>query len=248
MKSIFISGLIIYFGLGLYLYIQQRSFIYFPVASIQSGLVEKTFENDGHSIKVSVLNDKQEKAIVYFGGNAEDVDYNAKGFSTLFDEYTVYLVKYRGYGGSTGTPSEEAIYSDAIYIHDAIAQSHGEVSIIGRSLGSAVATYVASKREIDKLVLITPFDSIQNVAQSRFPIYPMGILLKDKHDSYSRAKDIDAETLIIAAENDRIIEMPHTKRLREGFTTEVLFHVIEGANHNDVSGDPRYSDLLNDFM
>ena len=248
MKSIFISGMLIYFGLGLYLYIQQRSLIYFPVASIQSGLVEKIFENDGHSIKVSVLNNGQEKAIVYFGGNAEDVDYNAKEFSNLFSEYTVYLVKYRGYGGSTGTPSEEAIYSDAIYIHDAIAQSHGEVSIIGRSLGSAVATYVASKREIDKLVLITPFDSIQNVAQSRFPIYPMGILLKDKHDSYSRAKDIDAETLIIAAENDRIIEMPHTKRLREGFTTEVFFHVIEGADHNDVSGDPRYSDLLNDFM
>jgi pimeloyl-ACP methyl ester carboxylesterase len=119
---------------------------------------------------------------------------------------------------------------------------------MGRSLGSAVATYVASKRQIDKLVLITPFDSVQSVAQSQFPIYPMGLLLKDKHDSYSRTKNIEAKTLIVAAELDRVIKMPHTQRLLEGFDSDVEFHVIEGASHNNIGSSPRYYGILKGFL
>jgi pimeloyl-ACP methyl ester carboxylesterase len=248
MKSVLLTGLLLYIGTGFYLYLVQRSFIYFPVQVTQSYLPEMVFVNDGHSIKVSILNQENRKAIIYFGGNAEIVDFNAEDFSKLFPEHTVYLVKYRGYGGSTGTPSEEAIYSDAIHIYDVIKDRHDEISLIGRSLGSAVATYVASGREIEKLVLITPFDSIQNIAQSQFPIYPMSILLKDKYDSYSRANGIKAETMVIAAENDKIIKMSHTRRLIEGFSSDVLLHVIEGTGHNDISYNPRYYFVLGDFL
>jgi pimeloyl-ACP methyl ester carboxylesterase len=226
----------------------QRSFIYFPVPLTHSGLPEKTFEHDGHTIKVSILNNTKSKAIIYFGGNAENVEYNATAFSKLFSEYAVYLVKYRGYGGSSGTPSEQAIYSDALHIYDIISDSYEEISIIGRSLGSAVATYVASGRDIEKLVLITPFDSIQSIAQSQFPIYPVSLLLKDKYDSYSQVKDIKAETMIIAAENDKIIDISHTMRLMEGFTSGVLFHVIKDTGHNDISNNPAYHSLLGDFF
>ena len=248
MKSIFLSGMLIYFGIGLYLYLEQRDFIYFPVHPTKSDLAERIFENDGHKIKASMLNIGSKKAIIYFGGNAENVEYNAESFSSLFLEYTVYLVKYRGYGGSTGKPSEDAIYSDAVHIYDVIRNDHDEVSVIGRSLGSAVATYVAAERDIHKLVLITPFDSIQSIAQSQFPIYPMGLLLKDKHDSYSRAKKIKAETLVIAAGKDRVIGMSHTKRLIEGFSSKVLFQVIEGADHNNISVAPRFYGVLGEFM
>ena len=248
MKSIVLSGLLIYFGLGLYLYFAQRSFIYFPVTDTQMVSDTRLFKNDGHEIKVSVLNKHRGNAIIYFGGNAENVEYNSATFSTLFSEHTVYLVKYRGYGGSTGTPTEEAIYSDALHIYDEIRHDYETVSLIGRSLGSAVATYVASKREIHKLVLITPFDSVERVAQSQFPIYPMSILLKDKHDSYSRAKHIQAQTLIVAAELDRVIKMPHTQRLLDGFSSKVKFHVIEGADHNNISSYPSYHGVLDEFL
>jgi len=248
MKNIFLSGIFIYFSIGLYLYLEQREFIYFPVGSTVSELSEMVFENDGHKIKASILNQGNEKAIIYFGGNAENVEYNAESFSHLFHEYTIYLVKYRGYGGSTGEPSEDAIYSDAVVIYDVIRSDHDEISVIGRSLGSAVATHVAVKRDVRKLVLITPFDSIQDVAQSQFPIYPMGILLKDKHDSYSRVKYIKAETLVIAAEQDRVISMSHTKHLLEGFSSKVLFKVIEGAGHNNISSSPHYYGVLDEFM
>lgn len=248
MKRLFFLGVFLYLGIGFYLYLAQRDFMYFPVRSTANNLKERTFENDGHKIKATVLNSGNQKAIIYFGGNAENVESNAEVFSDLFSEYSLYLVKYRGYGGSTGEPTEEGIYSDALYIYETIREAHNEVSIIGRSLGSAVATYVASQKDVSKLVLVTPFDSAQSIAQSQFPIYPISVLLRDKHDSYSRAGDIRAETLVIAAEKDRVIGMRHTKRLLEGFSFDVSFHVIKGVGHNNLSSNPRYYLVLRDFL
>lgn len=248
MKSILLTILVLYIGIGTFLFFWQRSFIYMPVAPFQSNLPEKIIVNEGHRIKISILNEGKRNAIIYFGGNAENVEHNADEFSQLLEKHTVYLLKYRGYSGSTGQPSEDAIYSDAAKTYDIVKTKHDEISIIGRSLGSAVATYVASEKEVKKLVLVTPFDSIQNVAQSRFPLYPMRLLLWDKHDSYSRADKIKSETLVIAAMQDKIIHISHTERLIEGFTSDVLFKVIEDTGHNNISEHPEYREALGDFL
>lgn len=248
MKSILLTALIIYLGIGLFLYLQQRSFIYFPVPATSADLNTRLFQHQGQIIKTTVLNEGAENALIYFGGNAENVDYNIDDFAQYFAEYTVYLVHYRGYGGSSGTPTEAGIYADALHIYNELSTKYDTISVIGRSLGSAVATHVAANRAVRKLVLITPFDSIQRVAQSQFPVYPMEWLLKDKHDSYSRAGGIQAETLIVAAELDEVIKMPRTKRLLEALSSEVEFHVIDGAGHNNISGYPEYYRILDGFL
>ena len=248
MKSLFLTALSLYIGFGLYIYTVQRNFIYFPVAASENRLEERIFKNDGEQIKSTVINQGNNRAIIYFGGNAENVDYNAPQFSALFNDHTLYLIKYRGYAGSTGEPTEEGLYSDALHIYDEIKKSHSQVTVMGRSLGSAVATYLASKREVQKLVLITPFDSILSVAQSQYPIYPISMILKDKHDSLSRATSISAETLVIAAENDRIIQMAHTQRLVEGFERAVHFKVIRGTGHNTISQNPDYYTTIREFL
>jgi len=248
MKSVILIVLFVYVGIGLYLYVQQRSLIYLPPPLTPSVLPFKKFVNEGVEINVSVLNEHNKKAIIYFGGNAENVDYNAESFIELFPDHAIYLVKYRGYGGSAGKPTEQGLYSDALYIYDELSSGHKEISIIGRSLGSAVATYLAANRQTSKLVLITPFDSIQSVAQSLYPIYPMSVLLKDKHDSYSRVSIITAKTLVIAAEHDQAIGMSHTQRLVDEFSNEVLFEVIEGADHNNISNFPHYNKIISGFL
>ena len=248
MKTFLLFGVLVYVGLGLFLYLGQRDFIYFPVRALSSGFEQQLFEHDGEKIKATVLNRGRQKAVIYFGGNAENVDYNAENFSRLFPNYTLYLVKYRGYGGSSGKPTEAGLYADALFIYDAIGANHDEISVMGRSLGSAIATYLAVERAVERLVLITPFDSILSVAQSQYPIYPVGLLLMDRYDSYSRASRIKSETLIIAAQNDRIIHRRHTDQLMEGFSIDPLFHVIEGVGHNDLSSNPRYHALLGEFM
>ena len=240
--------LIAYLGLGLMLYINQRSLLYYPTPKLDHQSKELTFNNESESINVIVLNQGKTKAILYFGGNGEAVARNATEFEFLFPAHTVYLVNYRGYGGSSGVPEERGIYSDALYIFDQIKQNHDTVSVIGRSLGSGVATLVASARELDKLILITPFDSIQNVAQGSFPIFPASLLIKDKYDSLSRVKDIRVPTLILIAEFDEVIGRKYSMNLASAFNPEQLtLEVIRDAGHNTISLKERYGSLLKAF-
>ncbi|MEA3433585.1 MAG: alpha/beta hydrolase, partial [Campylobacterota bacterium] len=156
---------------------------------------------------------------------------------------------YRGYGGSTGEPTEEGLYSDALKLYDTIKPKHSRISIGGRSLGSSIATYVAAHREVSKLALITPFDSIVNVANGRYPIYPVSFLLHDKYDSKSRVKNIRAKTFIVMAQNDKIITRERTQQLIDAFDPSQLeVMIIENRGHNDISSDAKYYKIMQDFI
>jgi pimeloyl-ACP methyl ester carboxylesterase len=241
--------LLAYITFGVVFFINQRDLLYAPTDTINHVFNEVIFQNDKESINVIVVNDKKEKAVLYFGGNGDTVSLSAFAFDRFFPDHTVYLVNYRGYGGSSGEASEKGICSDALAIFDQIRSKHSDISVLGRSLGSGVATYLASKREFEKLVLITAYDSVQNMAQERFPLYPMSILLKDKYDSVSRVKDIDVKTLVLVAEKDNVITMKHSQKLIDAFPdSKVDVKIIEGAGHNNILRDDRYYHVLQKFM
>ena len=241
--------LLAYITFGVVLFINQRDLLYAPTAKTNHVFDEVIFHNDKESINVIVVNDKKEKAILYFGGNGDTVARSAFAFDRFFPDHTVYLVNYRGYGGSSGEPSEKGIYSDALAIFDQIRSKHSDISVLGRSLGSGVATYLASKRDIEKLVLITPYDSAQSMVQERFPMYPMSILLKDKYESVARVKDIEAKTLVLIAEKDSVITMKHSQKLIDAFPAlKVEVKIIEGVGHNTILRDDRYYRLLQEFL
>ncbi len=171
-----------------YLYINQRSFIYFPQATSPAA-VQTNFEitNDGVVLRGWVINRKSRDAIIYFGGNGERVEVNLPLFRQIFSDKAVFMVAYRGYGDSEGAPSEAALNSDATAIYDQIKSQYKSISIIGRSLGAGIATNLASTRPTEKLILITPFSSVEDIAGSQFPIFPVSLLLKDKDQSVQRA-------------------------------------------------------------
>ena len=240
----------VYIGLGLLLYFAQGSFIYYPTPAVSiKGLSEQVIRNNGESIKIHVLNEGMPRALLYFGGNAEAVAYNAPKFVLAFPGHTIYLMNYRGYGGSTGSPSEESLYSDALALFDTVKERHESIAVVGRSLGSGVATYLASERDINKLVLVTPFDSIVNVAASHYPVYPVSIMLKEKYDSLSRVPAIKAPTLMLIAANDRIVDASHGHKLASAFPDEqVVKHVLESSGHNSISSNPQYYEYIRDFL
>jgi esterase/lipase len=248
-KKISILLLIGYVGMGLFLYIYQRDFLYFPTPDISTPYAEMTLQNEGASINVIVLNEGYENAILYFGGNAESMAQSSDYIAQQFPTFTVYLMDYRGYGGSTGEPTEKGLYSDALKLYDAIKPKHNRISIGGRSLGSGIATYVAAHREVSKLALITPFDSIVNVANGRYPIYPVSFLLHDKYDSASRTKGIKAKILIVIAQNDKIITRERTQQLIDAFDPARLeVMIIENRGHIDISSDAKYYKIMQDFI
>lgn len=249
LKKISIFLLIGYVGMGLFLYINQRSFLYFPTPELSTSHTQMTLQNGGESIKVIVLNKGHKNAILYFGGNAESMAKSSDYIAKQFPKFTVYLMDYRGYGGSTGEASEEGLYSDALKLYDIVKPKHDCIAIGGRSLGSGIATYVAAHREVSKLALITPFDSIINVAQEMYPIFPISYLLHDGYDSLSRIKEINAKTLIVIAQKDKVITRERTQQLIDAFDTDQLqVMTIKNRGHIDISSDAGYYKLMQNFI
>ena len=201
------------------------------------------------TLKVWHVGRGSEHAILYFGGNAEDVAWNIESFAALFPSSDVYLVNYRGYGGSSGSPSEAALFDDAEVIFDSIRDDHVRISVIGRSLGSGVAVHIASVRDVHKLVLVTPYDSVASVAKTRFAVFPVSLLLKDKFDSLSKAAAIDAPTMILLAERDHVIPHGHSQRLLTAFPPgDVRLRTIQGTTHDSIVAAEEYRRALHDFL
>ena len=232
------------------LFVFQRQMIYLPTSEVSVPSVAHTILDTGEvRIKVWTLNPGKEKALIYFGGNAENVAYNIDDFRTLFADHTVYLVNYRGYGGSSGSPYEEGLYSDALFTYDHFRKHHTALSAMGRSIGGAIATYLASKRDIDKLILITPFDSAVNVGKKLYRFFPMDLIVKERLDSVERAAMITTDTLVIVAANDRIIPYENTKNLIQSFKkTRVEVAKLSNTGHNTVHHHPDYKKIIAAFM
>jgi len=247
--SIFFAIIWIYLIVGIVLFIFQRDLLYFPTEQQTHSYDITFFQHDGIKIEVNILNKGKSQAILYFGGNAESVIGNAAEYKRLFPEHSIYLMNYRGYSQSSGSPNEQALYADALFIYDQIIPNHKSISLIGRSLGTAIASYLASKRAIEKLVLITPFDSAIAVAQDLYPVFPISIMLHDKYDSLSRVKEISADTLILIAEKDKIIPRKNTKRLINAFSsTQLIIKEIQNSGHNDLTFNQNYSQYLQEFL
>ena len=235
-----------YLGICAALFFMQRSLIYFP-SQREVTAPESTMRLavDGAQLVVSVRPHVGPKAIIYFGGNAEDVSGQLRDFSTWFPEYALYLLHYRGYGGSTGAPTQDALFRDARALLTRVQVEHPETVLIGRSLGTGVAVHLASEVPVAGLLLVTPFDSLADPAAAQYPFLPVRWLLRDRYDSGSYAPGIRCPTTILIAEADEVIPRSSTERLAgrfgKGVATTVL---ISAAGHNSIGKSPEYRTAL----
>ena len=249
LKIASITLLVGYVAIGALLYLFQEKLLYHPTPNVAVAYPKMVLNREGAKVVVYVLNPNKPNAILYFGGNAESMAKSADYIAKQFPEFTCYLMDYRGFGQSTGTPSQKAIESDALALYDAVAPKHQRISIGGRSLGTGVAAFVAAHREVSKLALITPYDSIASVAQERYPIYPASLLLKDRYDTLACVCNIKAKTFIVMAQKDKVIPRWHTQQLIEAFPKgQLKIAIIKNRGHIDISDDARYYKIMQDFI
>jgi uncharacterized protein len=239
-------AVLLYLGLCVVLFLAQRSFIYYPQPkSACADSPTLTLILDGERVVVSTRPFPGSNAAIYFGGNAEDVSRSLPALAAAFPERSVYALNYRGYCGSTGKPSEAALIADALALFDRVHADHPRIIVIGRSLGSGVAVHVASERPAERLVLVTPYDSLLNIAASQFPAFPVRWLMVDKFESWRYASKIIVPTQIIAAQHDEVIPRASTQSLFEHFPKQLATQtVIRGVGHNSISESPDYIRLL----
>lgn len=226
-----------YVALCVVMFLFQRSLLYFPPQGQGLAPEGEWMLNDGEvTVKVPVREHEGSRAIIYFGGNGEDVSWALREFAHIFPKHALYFMHYRGYCGSTGSPSEVAIQADAKRLFELVSTKHSQVTLVGRSLGTGVAIRLAAEQQVERLILITPYDSIVNIASSRFPLLPVRLLLLDRYDSARYAPLVTAPTRIIAAENDEVIPLRNTQSLFDLFQPGVAtMQVIPGAGHNSIS-------------
>jgi len=237
---------LIYVVLCLAVFLSQRAFIYFPQPkSAGDGSPTLTLNIDGERVLVSSRPKTGPDAVIYFGGNAEDVSRSLPALADAFPERSLYALNYRGYGGSSGKPSEAGLIADALALFDRVHVDHPHITLIGRSLGSGVAIHIASERPAERLVLVTPYDSLLTIAAGQFGFLPLRWLMLDKFDSWRYAPKITIPTQLIAAQNDEVIPLASTQSLYSHLTPSLAnLTVIPGVGHNNISESPEYIPAL----
>lgn len=244
------SGVALYLALCAWVYLTQRGQIYFPTPEVSHPFAEVLWiSSQGERIKVWAVARPGPKALLYFGGNADDAAAHVDLFAAALPEHSLYLVNYRGYGGSSGRPSERALVADALAVYDHVRASHPEVAVVGRSLGSGVAVQLAGRRAVSALVLVTPFDSLVNLARTYFGWLPVGLLLKDRFASTDGASRVSAPVLVVIAGADEIVPRERSNALASAFAPgQVQVVVVPGAGHNTLDQSPGYLGSVRAFL
>lgn len=240
--------------------VYQRKLMYFPhtdlLAPAQYGLegvdAGKLKTSDGELLDYWYVPAKADKpTILFFHGNGGHL-----GFRTGYVQaaktkgYGLLMLSYRGYGTSTGTPTEQGLYLDANaaydYVRDELDIPDERLVILGESLGSGVAVELARGKKIRALVLQAPFTSTVNIAAKHYWWLPVRILMKDRFESINKVGDIHVPVLVLGAQNDTVTTLIEAKKLYDAFAHPKKMVVFEGIGHNDF--DPmKVLDTLDGF-
>ena len=250
------GGLYLLLNLALYFY-QERLLFYppTPVRDIYQQLQEHEiqYKSQGktrYGWKKSIRPEAS-KTLLYFGGNAEDVVYFVSEAEAL-NIRQIIAVNHPGYGKSEGRPSEKNLYQNALDAWDHGIESWQlkpeEVIVAGRSLGSSVATWLAANRKTGGLILITPFDSISEIAARQYRYFPVNILLKHRFHTVDYIDDVDAPVLMIAAARDEIIDDSHLQNLYRHCGENCRLVRYQQVGHNSIHTHPDYYQEINRFI
>jgi fermentation-respiration switch protein FrsA (DUF1100 family) len=244
LKWLFYAALI-YLGFVALLYVAQRKLMYLPdttrYAPAAVGLPQAEeavlTTADGETVIVWHVPPRGEKPVViYFQGNGGGLNLRADRFRRLTADGTgLVALAYRGYGGSSGSPSEAGLIQDAEAAYAfAVARYAPERLVLwGESLGTGVAVALAAHRQVGRVLLESPFTSAAAVASAAYPFVPVRLLMRDQFRSDDRVAAITAPTLVLHGAQDRVVPFSHGERLYGLIRASKRLVRLEGADHND---------------
>lgn len=241
LMSMLALPVLLYAGLCALMYFTQRGMVYFPqFTQVPASETDFALARDDVVLRGWSANPGRRDVVLYFGGNAESVQGMRGDLADWFPGHSSYLLAYRGYGASDGRPQEDLLLADALALFDHVRARHpeGDIGVIGRSLGSGVASYVAAQRDVHRLVLITPFDSLVGVGQIHYPWLPVRWLATERYESDRHLADYQGPVLILRAGRDAVVPAASTDRLIAGLPRPPQVVDSPGATHDSVLSDP----------
>jgi hypothetical protein len=212
-----------------------------PAEKLPQG-VEEIFITTGDNIRLQAYylkNPLSDRVLIFFHGNAGNVCHRISDIINLKNcGINVLAISYRGYGKSSGTPSEKGIYSDGAAALDYAMQTLGysveNTIIFGRSIGSTVAVHISQHKDIAGLILITPLTSAKAQAKAQGLGF-LSFLAGSAFDNLSKISNIKCPLLVIHGTDDQILSFSMGKAIFNQAPVEKQLVIIEGAGHNNLS-------------
>lgn len=175
--------------------------------------------------------------VLYFHGNKKNIGWYAK-YAPHFTkhQYEVWMIDYPGYGKSTGPLTEARLYEYAEQLYKLANAFYKKDSIIiyGKSMGTGIASWLASRKSCKQLILETPYYSMTSLAGYYFPVYPVSKIIRYKIPSYSYVKDVIAPITILQGTADWVVPYSNASRLKECLKPTDEFISVAGGSHNNL--------------
>lgn len=239
-----------YAALLLALFVAQRRMMYFPdtgrIAPALAGLPRAEAHDirtaDGETLVAwRVLPQPGRPMFLYFHGNAGQLANRAERFTRLTrDGAGLLAVSYRGYGGSTGAPTEAGLIADARAGYAFLRAANiapERIVLLGESLGSGVAVALAAEEKVAAIVLEAPFSSAVDVAADIYRIFPVRWLMHDQFRSDMRIARVNAPVLIVHGTADPVVPIRFGERLFARANQPKTFLRVEGAGHQPLDDE-----------
>jgi fermentation-respiration switch protein FrsA (DUF1100 family) len=254
-----------YAGLAALVYFQQDRLLYYPGMGRELAATPDRFglafedlairTEDGETLHAWWIPVKDARgAVILFHGNAGNISHRLD-YAAMFDRlgYSTLLVEYRGYGRSTGSPSEQGTYRDAMASWRWITETKGvrpsDIVLFGESLGGAVAAWLGAREKPRALVLASTFTSVPDVAAEIYPFLPVRLLSRYEYNTLDALGRVEAPVLVAHSRSDDIIPYAHGERLFAAAREPKSFLELRGG-HNDgfIFTRPEWVSALGAFL
>ena len=259
---LFVVG-VMYGAFCLYLYLMQGRMIFYPVRKLTASPADIGLHYESVSLTASdgvklhgwfVPAQAEKGALLFFHGNAGNISHRLESLKIFHDlGLSTLIIDYRGYGESQGTISEKGTYLDGEAGWDYLARVKGfppqEIIVFGRSLGGAIAAYIAGRKQPGGLILESVFTSVPDMGARMYPYMPVRLLSRYQYDTRKALQSVTCPVLVVHSHHDDIIPFKNGLQLYETARQPKRFLEIRG-DHNEgfyVSGKI-YIDGLDEFV
>jgi len=211
--------------------------------------------HDGVEIEGVIYEPKDSTStLLFFGGRRQDAVGVMKKLVLAFPNTKIISFNYRSYGRSEGTISEKNILSDSLLIAEIVQKNYGNFYLLGYSLGSNIASYVASKKNSLGVFLVGSFDSIASLAKEKFvnrgsfPMINLSSVFRYKFRTREYVEQIDVQTYLFVSKSDETTYIQNARNLKEHVKNLAYYEELENLSHKEILWDSKVIDTINEVI
>lgn len=254
--------ILIYCVIGIVLYYLQDYILFHPVEVDQKKAyafsiphkevnIPYSANSTMHIVQFTVPDSPRRGVVLYFHGNKKNISWYAR-FAPVFtkNRWEVWMIDYPGFGKSTGVFTEQKLYDWALTLYKLARANFPPDSIViyGKSMGTGIASQLASIRDCRHLVLETPYFDMPSIIDNYLPIYPVDKMIHYKLPTWKYLQNVTAPVTILHGTDDWIIPYRNAKRLKPYLKSNDVFVTVEDGNHNNLYTFPLVTHTLDSLL